>query len=150
MPPPPAPKPKTYFIQKDGAETGPFTLVALNQMRARGEISGNDLARNADSPALKPLASIFPHMGDFVRKSPEEQKKFARVIEGNFQARVSLACAAGSFVIAAPVLSAFAIVYGIRSAMRVTNYMALAGVALGSLSFVIAVFRIIRPYLHLE
>ena len=145
---PTAPQSKTYFIQKAGSEAGPFTVQQINQMRSRGEIVATDLCRPADSPNLRTLASIFPHMADFVRKSPEEQKKFARTIEGNFQARMSLACGMGSYFVAAPVLAVFAIVLGIRSSLRVTNLMALGGVILGSLSLVIAVFRFLKPYLQ--
>jgi hypothetical protein len=117
-------------------------------MRTRNEIAGDDLCRSADSPEWRPLGSVFPHMADFVRKSPEELKQFARTIEGNWQANASLACGAGSFFIAAPVLAVFAMVFGIRSSLRVTSLKALVGTVLGAIGFTLAVFSYLKPYLQ--
>jgi hypothetical protein len=146
---PTAQQSKTYFIQRDGAELGPFTVAQLNQMRSRNEIAGGDLCRSTDSTELRPLGSVFPHMADFVRKSSEEHKQFARTIEGNWQANASLGCAIASIFIATPVLAVFAMVLGIRSTLRVTNWKALAGTILGAITFMLFLFNYLRPYLRL-
>ena len=73
-------------MQKGVSEIGPFTIGQLNQMRPRNEIAGSDLCRSSDSTEFHPLAFVFPHMTDFVRKSREEHKREAQKIEGNSQA----------------------------------------------------------------
>src|SRR4051812_35616329 len=92
--------PKTYFIQRDGAEIGPFNIQQLNRMRAKNEIAATDLCRAADSTQFHPLVALFPHMGAFTHKSPEEHKKLARIWEGNVDAHAALVCGILSFVIA--------------------------------------------------
>jgi len=140
--------PKTYFIQRDGSEIGPFTVQQLNQMRSRNEVAASDLCRSADSAEARPLASVFPHMADFVRKSPEEHKEQARTIEGDWQANASLGCAIASFFFGGPVLAVLAIVLAVRSSLRVTTVRALAGAVLGAVAFMLAVFHFLKPYLQ--
>jgi hypothetical protein len=141
-------QPKTYFIQRGAAELGPFTVPQLNQMRSRNEISATDLCRLSESTEFHPLVALFPHMADFVRKTPEQHKKEAQTMEGNSQANAALACGVLAWFIAGPVLGAFAVVLGVRSWLRVQRIKALIGVTLGGLAFVASMLQILKPYLQ--
>ncbi len=141
-------QPKTYFIQRGSMELGPFTIPQLNQMRARNEIAATDLCRSSDSTQFHPLVALFPHMAEFVRKSPEQHKKEAQTMEGNSQANAALVCGILAWFIAGPVLGVFAVVLGSKSWLRVQRIKALVGVILGGLAFIASMLHILKPYLR--
>ena len=139
---------RSYFIQRDGSEIGPFTIPQLNQMRARNEIAGSDLCRAAETTESRPLADVFPHMGNFVVKPRAQHKREAEITEGDSMANAALVCGILAWFIAGPVLGAFAVVLGIKSSLRVKRWKATAGVILGAIAFASSVAHIFEPHLR--
>jgi len=139
---------KKYFIQRDKAEIGPYSMQQLNQLRSRSEISATDLCRASDSAQYHPLVAVFPHMAAFVPKSPEEHRRAAQAIEGNSEANAALVCGILAWFIAGPVLGVFAVILGVKSWLKVQRFKALAAVLLGAFAFVVSMLHILKPYLR--
>ena len=138
---------KTYFIHRNGVESGPFTVPVLNRMRTQNEIAGADFCRASDEAEYRPLGEVFPHMRDFVRKSPEQIQQQARTWEGNSLANTALICGILSWVVAGLVLGVFAMVLGIKSWLQVQKPQGLIGAVLGGLAFVASLLHILAPFL---
>ncbi len=138
---------KTYFIHRDGAESGPFNVAQLNRMRTQNQIAATDLCRASDEADYRPLGDVFPHMRDFVRKSPEEIQKQARTWEGNSMANTALVCGILAWFVAGLILGVFAMVLGVRSWLRVQRPQGLIGAVVGGLAFVAALRHILGPFL---
>lgn len=135
MQPPTTPPLKTYFVKRGGEEEiGPLSLAQLNRMRSMGQLAANDLCRCSDGTEYQPLAAMFPHLGEHERKSAEEHRQAARVVEGNGIANAALVCSALSWVIATPILSLFGIVLGTKSYIFAHRQTGLYAVMIGVLS----------------
>jgi len=54
-----------FFIQKAGAEIGPFSIAHINRMHNHHEISRDTLCRREDTKGFRPIGELFPHLKAF-------------------------------------------------------------------------------------
>jgi GYF domain 2 len=133
-----------FFVKRGDEELGPFTIPQLNKMRAEGELTADAPCRAADSVDFTPLATRFPHLRDFVRKSAAEHQREARLIEGNGVANTAFGCAVMSLFFGGPILAAFGIVLGIKSYLRAYRIIGLFAALIGTLSFMFQMARFFK------
>ena len=125
---------QTYFVKQGEAEIGPLSLPQINRMRSLGQLAADSPRRSRDATVYQPLAAHFPHLVEQARKSREEHRKEARLLEGNGLANTALACGVLSWVIATPILSIFAMVLGAKSYLFAQRVAGLFGALIGVLA----------------
>lgn len=67
-----------YHVVVDGRETGPFPPAALNRMRRKGEIRGEQLCRLENGTELRRLDEVFRHFAPSQEVVAEARKNVAR------------------------------------------------------------------------
>jgi hypothetical protein len=141
MKPQPVTAAQTYFVKQGETEIGPLTLSQINRMRSLGQLAADSPCRPRDATDYQPLAAHFPHLAERPRKSREEHRKEARVLEGNGLANTALVCGVLSWVIATPILSIFAMVLGAKSYLFAQRIAGLLGALSGVLAFMVWLAR---------
>ncbi|MHA3774871.1 DUF4339 domain-containing protein [Verrucomicrobiota bacterium sgz303538] len=86
--------PSTYFVQRNGAEEGPFTTAQINRMKQKGSIAADTPCRASEEQSFRRLDAVFPHLKEY-KADPEKMARIKNEVS-TYEIKSLVATAFGS------------------------------------------------------